>query len=139
MILIKGRAVKLEMADGSYVRVPVSYGMIHDPDGGSLGKCFVFVGPYKTTRKRVEMTGDAKSYFGPDYEARGAVVDVPSGPWNSIGDAVQIFYQRPGKHAARYYHLFDKRAKVSVARCRRFLRIDLGHGCIANWRGFVYP
>jgi hypothetical protein len=139
MILIKGKQVKMEMANGKIVRAPASYGIIHDPDGSQLPKCFVFIGPYKTSKKPVEMTGDAKSYFGSDYKPTSAVVDVPRGPWKSMGDVVQIFYKRPGKYAGKYFHLFDKRTTVLLSKCRNHFRLELPGGCIVNWRGFVYP
>lgn len=140
MILIKGRRVQLEMADGRWIVPPARHGIIHDPDGVQLPKCSVFVGPYTTTRTPAPMTRDAEAYFGSDYQAVSAVVDVPKGPWALVGEAVQIRYDRPGtKYRGKYFHFFEKRTTVQIFRCRRHLRVELQHGCIVNWRGFVYP
>jgi hypothetical protein len=139
MILIKGKEVRCEMSDGSIFHPPARYGLIHDPDGKQLPKCYVFIGPYKTSKKPVEMTSDAKSYFGSDYKPTGAVVDVPDGDWHPMGDVVQIFYKREGKYKGKYFHLFAKRTTVVLSRCKSHFRLELPSGCIVNWRGFVYP
>ena len=139
MILIKGKDVKCEMADGSMFHPPASYGIIHDPSGAQLPKCAVFFGPYRKSSKKADLTGDAKAYFGPDYDGKIAQINVPDGPWHPMGDAVQIFYRRPGKYAAKYFHVFDKRVPVLLSRCKDHFRLDLKSGCTINWRGFVSP
>jgi hypothetical protein len=142
MIVIKGSHVRFELADGSIVHPPASFGMIHDPDGETLSKCDVYVGPYKKGRKEVPLTRHARSYFGRSYVTRSANVDVPGGPWNPVGDVVQIFYRRPAttqtaKHRGNYFHKMKK--PVGLSKCRSFYRLELPDGCIVNERGFVFP
>jgi len=139
MILIKGKDVKCEMADGSVFHAPVSYGIIHDPEGKQLSKCVAYLGPYRTNKKPIEMTSDAKQYFGSDYDARSAVVNIPDGEWKPMGTVTQIFYKRPGKYEGKYFHLFNKNTKVLLSRCKNHFRLEMPNGCIVNWRGFVYP
>lgn len=139
MILIKGQNVKFEMSDGGWVAPPSSHGIIHDPDGSQLERCFVYVGPYKATNEQISLTKDAKSYFGPDYKGTKATVDVPDGPWNLVGEAVQILYRRPGKYRGKYFHFFNQKTTVLISKCRNHFRMELPNGCIVNWRGFVFP
>jgi hypothetical protein len=140
MILIKGRNVQFQMSDGKWISPSRRYGLIHDPDGTQLPRCFVYLGPYKTTSQRVPLTRDAEAYFGPDYQGTAAVVDVPRGPWEPLGDAVQIRYDRPGtRYRGKYYHFFNEKTVVQLSKCKNHFRIELQDGCIVNWRGFVYP
>lgn len=146
MILIKGHSVSFEMADGQWIKVPKTHGIIHDPDGHQLPKCVVYVGPYTTNKNRFgkgqerHLTKDAEQYFGPDYVGTGAWVDVPVGPWSPKGESVQIRYYRTGtKYRGKYFHMFETRTTTVIASCKRFYRIELPGGCIVNWRGFVYP
>src|SRR5271156_6191660 len=113
-IIIKGSHVRFELKrpdgapsaekkpkeiSGKIVVLPVGYGIIHDPDGAHFDRCECFFGAYKSTQRPVEMTTKAKAYMGPSYPARFAVVDVPRGPWNSVGEVAQIFYKRPGRYS----------------------------------------
>jgi hypothetical protein len=142
-VLIKGSHVKFEMDDGTFKKVPVSYGIIHDQSGMTLPKCEAYVGPYELTRRPAVLDRTAKDYFGKNYAGRVAVVDVPvSGPWTPFGTAHQIFYRRKGKYKAKYYHYFDKKVIVFLSKCGEFIRIELEKPdgtCVANSRGFVSP
>lgn len=138
-ILIKGKDVKFQMTDGRWIVAPADYGMIHDPDGKRLDRCFVYVGPFKNSGESVALTNDAETYFGSKSHGLKAVVDVPKGPWTPLGQATQILYRRPGKFKGKYFHFFDKKTTVLISRCRNHFRIELQNGCIVNWRGFVYP
>lgn len=148
MILIKGDCVQFDMAGGGKIIVPERYGIIHDTEGQELDRCDIFIGPFRRTSRRVQMDKRAKDYFGKEYHARGATVDVPKGPWNPVGEVVQIWYRRPAsekpaKYKGVYYHPFYKRMfkrkPVMLSRCGRFYRLELPEGCIANDRGFVFP
>jgi hypothetical protein len=139
-ILIKGRAVVLFMVDGRDLVRPAGHGMIHDPTGQHLPRCDVFVGPYSRGRRPVQMDSDGKQYFGRNYEATSASVDVPSGPWKPIGQARGILYERDRGMFAnekRYRHMFKQ--PVDVERCRSMIRMRLPDGCIVGWNGFVRP
>ena len=119
--------------------VPKAFGLIHDPEGAQLSRCFVYVGPYKLTKKPIESTSAAKDYFGSGFDMMQAIVDVPTGNWNPVGRASQVLYYRPGQYAGRYYHLFEKNVSVTISKCRNHFCIELPGNCVVNWRGFVYP
>jgi len=147
-ILIKGDHVRFEMTDGSMVTLPEAHGIIHDPEGYQLPYCDVYFGPFETTRQRVELTKKAKAYFGRGYEGNRAIVDVPiEGPWEPIGESIQIFYKRRGKDTRKFYH--PKKQPVRLSRCTArvaregasgtFYRLELPNGCVLDDRGFVWP
>ena len=139
-ILIKGRSVVLYMIDVPDMIRPAGHGIIHDPAGKLLPRCDVFIGPYSRGRRPAEMDGDGKAYFGRNYQATSASVDVPSGPWKPVGQARGILYERDRGHHAnekRYRHMFKR--PVDVERCGTVIRLRLPAGCVVNFRGFVNP
>jgi hypothetical protein len=154
MIVVKGSNVKFELTRpagapsatknphkiaGKVISLPAAYGIIHDPEGEHFDRCECFFGPYKSTQRKVEMTSKAKAYMGPSYPARFAVVDVPRGPWNSVGEVAQIFYRRPGRYSGKYFHPFKDGYAPTLSKCGRFYRLSLPGGCIVDDRGFVFP
>jgi hypothetical protein len=140
VIVIKGSHVEFRMADGSRRRLPVSYGMIHDPDGKNFPRCSVFVGPVTRTQQPVKPSSKAVDYFGSKYIPRKAIIQglVRSRNWVPVGEVAEIFYVRRGRHADRYYHPF-KRFNPTLSKSGRFYRLDLRDGCIVDDRGFVFP
>jgi hypothetical protein len=145
VLLIKGDNVIVELADGSALKLPPKYGIIHDPEGEVLDKCQFYLGPYKLTRVRTEMTKAARKYFGSDYVARRAVVDMPprDAEWKEVGEAVQILYRRGGTRApGRYFHFFKRlKAPITVSRRGSFYMLAIPDGsCVVyNDRGIVWP
>lgn len=139
MIIIKGHDIHIQKEDGKWLNPPKSYGMIHDPTGTQLDKCYCYIGPYKKSNKHIDLNSDAKQYFGPSYTGIQVVVDIPKGPWVPVTNAVQILYRRRGKYEGKYFHFFNKKTTVLVTRCKKHLRLEFPNGCIVNWRGFVYP
>lgn len=146
-LVIKGDHVSFELDNGRIVRLPSSYGIVHDTRGTSLPRCNIYFGPFRKTDIPVYTPpSDARAYFGKRYVPRKAEVDVPTGAWNSLGNVVQIFYRRtPGsEHGGKYFHPFYKRAYFNkqplvLSRLKSFYRIELPSGCIVNYRGFVFP
>jgi hypothetical protein len=140
-IIIKGSNVVLIMADGKKLRLPPSYGIIHDPDGTDLPRCDTFFGPVRKS-KRIAKAPSSKSrrYFGTKYNPKEATVDVPSGPWHSVGEVVEILYERTkgSQYAGRYFHPF-KKFSPTLSKCGRYYKLALRNGCIIDDRGFVYP
>jgi len=141
MILIKGRKVAFEMTSGKTIRARPNYAIIHDPEGQSLPYCNVLIGPYQKTKTPVELTSEAKKYFGSGYPGTAAFVDFPRGPWKSLGAVRTIYYERThgSQNEGRYFHPFDEKQTVTLSRCGSFYRLELPKGCVVNWRGFVYP
>lgn len=138
-VLVKGSHVKFDLKNGSVSRRPVGHGIIHDESGQVYPKDEFYIGPYKKTRRSAALTKDAKAYFGKNYAGVVAIVDVPDGPWEPFAVADQIWYRRPGKYSARYYHLFDKKTVVFLSKCGEFIRVEMGEGSIYNDRGIVRP
>jgi hypothetical protein len=150
-ILIKGQKVTFQMADGRNIVAPARAGMMHDPEGQAIPYCQILVGPYQKTNKPVELTSEARNYFGSDYPGRAGSVDFPAGPWKPLGEVRQILYQRtPGsRHEGNYFHPFKKKSSwgmsfkqaeyPTLSKCGSFYRLELPSGCTVNWRGFVNP
>ena len=153
MIVIKGSHVRFELVsqipaekrkkppatNGKVISLPNAYGIIHDPDSENFDKCECYFGPYKRTRKRIEMTQKASAYMGSSYPATFATVDLPSGTWKPIGDVAQIFYKRPGRYSGKYFHPFKAGFVPKLYKNGRFYKLALPGGCIVDDRGFVFP
>jgi hypothetical protein len=140
-IVIKGSRVVFILQNGRKVRLPPSYGIIHDPEGKVLPRCEVFFGPYvKSKRIASAPSKKARKYFGSKYSPKEATVDVPDGPWNSIGEVVEILYERTkgSQYAGKYFHPF-KEFSPELSKSKRYYRLALRNGCIVDDRGFVFP
>jgi hypothetical protein len=112
--------------------------MIHDPDGKSLPKCVVFVGPVRRTSESIKGDGKARMYFGTTYLTKKALVALPGKSWTPVGEVVEILYVRRGKYAGAYFHPF-KSFSPTLSRSGRFYRLELRSGCVVDDRGFVFP
>jgi hypothetical protein len=140
VILVKGRKVRLITVDDLEMAFPANYGMIHDPEGQYLPREHIYVGPYKVVGGEVELEKSGRQYFGRGYQARGAEVNVPDGPWSAAGEARRIIYERDrGKFANARSFAHDFKRPVMVDRCGKFHRMDLGTGAVVSWRGIVSP
>lgn len=138
-IIVKGSHVVFRMEDGSMKRLPPLYGVIHDPEGTSLPKCEVFFGPFRMTKKPIEKTWRARHYFGKDYDAHAAVVDVPRAGWNPVGRVTEILlYWRPGKDEDLYKHPF-RSAPQPLEKSGHFYRLVFPGNCVYDDRGIVFP
>lgn len=139
--ITKGYKVSFRMKNGEIVKLPRAFGIIHDPDGEAFNKCEVFFASIRKTQRAPSKTNPkATRYFGKNYVQREAVVDVPKGPWNSIGEVVEIFYERTvgSQYAGRYFHVFKQRSPM-LSKCKSTYRLALQNGCIVDDRGFVFP
>ena len=152
-VLVKGSKVVFLMKDGSKIRPSASSGIIHDPDGQAYDRCTVYVGPVVHTRRRPNsVPSKATRYFGRKYQPHIVQVQVPvHGPWKSLGEVVEILYERTlgSQYEGKYFHKFKARQKFFfvfktgnhpiVSRCGRYYRVELQKGCIVDDRGFVFP
>ncbi|HTQ47931.1 MAG TPA: hypothetical protein VMI75_34475 [Polyangiaceae bacterium] len=144
-ILVKGGEVDLILVDDNRSRrksntivLPTGYGMCHDESGRNLPRCSVFFGPIVVTDERVEkLPKDAALYFGDDYEARKARIDVPDGKWKSVGKVTEIIYYRPGRYEHDWRHEFE--TPVALFKQGRWYAMKLPRGCRVTWRGFEKP
>ena len=140
-IKVKANAVMLEDMNGKLIRLPRSYGMLHDPEGTDFARCDVYFGPYKMTRAKAPMDSSAKWYFGRTYEAKGVRIDGLrlDGPWKHVAGVRKIFYYRRGVRAPGGFHHAFHRSPLELSKCGKFYKLTLPGGCIVDDRGFVWP
>lgn len=141
-IRIESTNVIFEMAaTGKTRKLPAKYGTIRDEGGVVLPKCDVFFGPFRVTRKKVEMSRSHRRYFGSDYEGSLATLPkIPREGWKVIGKVSKIFYLRRGKYApGGFHHTFDASHQPTLSKNGKFLKLSLGAGCIVDARGYVFP
>ena len=137
-ILIKGGNVDLEMQDGGTIVLPKDYGIVHDTEGAELDACTLFLGPFVDAGPlEGELPGEAADYFGNDYQARRARIDVPDGAWNPVGRVHAIVYFRPGRYEDDWRHEFDPPPELLAS--GDWYAIRMPDGCVVNWRGIVKP
>jgi hypothetical protein len=144
MLIAKGYKVTVVLESGRHVTAPAAYALLHDPAGRDWPRCSALVAPFRKGGGEIR-NREAESYFG--SRPREGSVSVPPralSVWRRVGAAVQILYSRrrpgnlPAAHKADYEHPF-KEGKATLYRRGRELRIELGRGCVWNWRGFVTP
>ena len=147
MLLAKGWAVALTLESGRKVRGAHGAALLHDESGRDWPKCSGLVMPVRKT-KRPLSDSNAKRYFGNEYNVREAVVTLPTqqlSAWDLIGHVTQIDYSRLGQYEDDFYHPFSRTGWIwkspypRLYRLDRKLRLDLGSGCVWNWRGIVTP
>lgn len=146
-ILVKGGEIDLYVLRPRSTRehtlvLPTGYGMCHyvgdDDYGKSLGNCALFFGPIIVTNERVEeVPKEASRYFGDDYDARKALLDIPDGKWNPHGHVVEIIYYRPGRYAADWKHEFAE--PVPLFKQGRWWKLKLPKDCSVTYRGIERP
>lgn len=165
MIKIKGKELRFELGgtkpnqehkpserlftDSKILRLPPTYGIIHDPEGTSLPRCLVFFGPYRSTANPVKLDRTARKYFGSSYQPVAASVDIDvHGNWIPVNPSlvVQIWYLRrgdvgvKGPHQGRFFHPFKSvTPPLVLSKCGRNYCLEMPNGCIINDRGFVFP
>jgi hypothetical protein len=145
-LIAKGYEVEFKLVgERNHVKPPKSYAMLHDPSGEFWPPCSVLVAPFQRERGTLE-DPDAQKYFG--YVPREGVIHPPSRNlknWHFVGDVDEIDYWRPGDHKGAWWHPFSeggwlfKPAKPTLYKLARMYRLELGHGCTLNHRGFVSP
>lgn len=139
-IRVESDRVVFEMANGKTIRLPASYGTFHDQEGVVLPKCDVFFGPFKKTRRPVEMNRSHRRYFGADYQAVLATLPkIPKDGWKKVGEVAQILYVRKGKRASGGFHHPFKSRQPTLWKAGRIYKLSLGDGCIVDDRGYVFP
>jgi hypothetical protein len=156
-LLVRGDIVSCEMADGSTVEFPKSWGLVHDTGGGCVHECEIFVCPY-TVQGNLhgevpeEVHNAATDYWGEGYKLLQGFVELPNGPWDRVGRIVRVYYDRYGELASPYQHPFKQDVKDAAILYRqrraqkygrsgshKAYRISLPDGCVINAHGFVWP
>jgi hypothetical protein len=137
-IYIKAGEVDLYMDDGNTIVFPSDYGMAHDVSGRSLDECSLFFGPVRVTQRRVDPIPEkASQYFGDDYDAKIAVIDVPTQEWNLVGHVEEIVYFRPGKYEEVWRHEFDP--PQPLFKSGDWFQMQLPDDCVLTWKGIERP
>jgi hypothetical protein len=152
MILVKGHQVAFDLEDGREVNPPLSWGMMHDPQGRDWNRSSVLVGPYRKGRVLAEASPTARDYFGATASVRQGAVTLPprsKAGWTLVGRVARIWYVRTGtrlrgpfKHrfnAPGLGRLFFGRREVVLYKGHGFYRVELGGGATLDHRGFVAP
>ncbi len=151
MIAAKGYAVALHMEGGRRVlTLEPKIALLHDEDGAAWPKCSALIAPMKKTgRPLEEVPGRVTKYFGKDYVVRRGEIVLPPvdlGAWKAVGSVERIDYSREGAYADDWWHPFETRRFLFwkgdlpvLYRRGRALRLELGSGCVWNWRGIVKP
>jgi hypothetical protein len=150
-LIAKGRSCLFEMVDGTDIKC--TGGMLHDPSGRWWPARSVLIGPFRAKLRPAtddEFRGEAKQYFGGDYDAQMGVVNTPpkalSG-WRYLGQVERIYYTRSGRRGGRFQHPFNEglqsllygKKSVRLYRRGRFFRLELPRGAHLDDRGFVHP
>jgi hypothetical protein len=146
VLIAKGYRVRFVLFGNRSVRAPAGYALLHDPSGHAWPKCSGLCAPFTKTKETVD-DREARSYFGffSDAPGLGKLVLPPKdlGSWKRVGEVDEILYTRArpnrlrSSHQADYFHPFE--GKAVLYRRGRLLRIELGRGCVWNWRGIVRP
>lgn len=147
MLMIKGDLTSFDLKDGTTVKLPDDFGMVHDPTGTVLDPCVVYICKCKyqwkkrvTIHKSIEQ--DVLDYFGPDVDLVNATVAIPEGPWQFLGVVETIHYERYGKHDGPWYHPYSDRwpdVELYKSECMEAYMLQLPEGCVVTERGFVKP
>lgn len=139
-VRIEGNRVAFELVSGKAIRLPPSYGTIHDPSGKEIPKCVVYFGPYRKSSRSVEMNRSHRRYFGSDHRAKLAVVGrIPKEGWKVVGKVAMIYYVRKGTRAPGAFHHPFKSRHPTLSKSGRFYKLSLGEGCLVDDRGYVFP
>ncbi len=139
-IRVESDRVAFDMVDGKKLKLPASYGTLHDQEGTVLPKCDVFFGPFKKTKKPVEMSRSERRYFGAQH--RAVLAELPKIPvdgWKKVGDVVMIYYVRRGHRAPGGFHHPFKSRHPTLYKQGRLYKLSLGTGCLVDDRGYIYP
>ena len=138
MILVKAGAVDLYLDGGGAIALPPDLAMIHDESGAQLDRCSLFFGPFEDGGAfEGQLPKHAADYFGSEYDARIARIDVPGSGWDPVGRVSEIVYYRPGRYEGDWWHEFAH--PVDLFASGAWYRIQLPPDCKVNWRGIVRP
>jgi hypothetical protein len=137
-LVVLGGRVDLVLSGGRTFVLPADYGMVIDPSGRSLGKCRLWLTRVHATGERIEkLTDYEQDWFGSDYDARRAIVDLPRDGWELRSHVAEIVYFRSGQYEDDWRHAFEEPQPLYESRGSWLL--DLPSDCVVNWRGIVRP
>ena len=147
MLVVKGFRAIFKMEDGQTVRPPAGHAILHDESGKDWPRCAALIAAIKTHPNDPPVSdAAAKSYLG--AEPRVGSTTLPPralGSWSRVGRIEEFLYTRrrprdlPGKLQDDYYHPIEKGVATLFEWRRGIYRVELGRGCLWNWRGIVRP
>jgi hypothetical protein len=139
MLIAKGYSVSFKMIEGGTVRGGAGAALLHDPSGKTWPSCSGLVASFKKGLGPIK-NNTAEEYLG--MPALRGEINLPPrrlSEWSYVGEIAVVNYRRIGKHASPFYHPIEG-GKAKLYRWRgRVLRMELGSGCVWNWRGIVTP
>jgi hypothetical protein len=152
-LIVKGTKIIFELADGSDVKPPPSYGMLHDPQGKAWPYRSLLIGPFRHGGKAPEdeVTTEARKYLGKGHTVKRGSASLPprSGPWEKLGEVAVLYYYRGGTRArGGMRHVFGKMSvakvllgsgKAHLSRCGSWYRLNLPAKAVVDDRGLVFP
>ena len=161
-VLVRGDLASLDLDDGTKLRVPKKFGVVHDPTGITLNKCDIYLTKYTVSTKPVGAIPKGMAKFVDAYLGRGTprvrvAVEIPKGPWHRLGVVKTVHYVRRNQDDTErdglFYHHFDgsegpwsytftdkdPTTVLLESRCMHAFKLELPDGCIVNDRGFVWP
>lgn len=127
----------------SDVVLPQGYVLVHDATGTLLTPCDLYVVKWHRSGAKYAhniAAADrraAESYFGDD-DLRVGKVDLPDGPWESVGKVKFIRYRRYG-FANHFEHEYTRGVDLYQSQRPLAWRLQLPEGCVVDGRGFVVP
>lgn len=126
--------------------------MLYDPSGKAWPRCSLLFLPFQSGPVEKSPPSDVVDFYGDNYTVHRGHVSLPSrelSSWTRVGQAKEIEYTRPGTRApGDYGHLFGKRRWQTLFRkyglpvlyvSGSAYRLQLGSGCVIDWRGIVGP
>jgi hypothetical protein len=138
------------MVEGGTIKAPASYAFLHDPAGKYWPSCSALIAPLDRRYDEEVSHGPGQQYFGHKPLA-GETPDIGKLPsfkaiskWKYLGEIEEIYYTRmrprglPNYAKDRYKHPIEN-GRALLYRRGRMLRIELGSGCVWNWRGIIKP
>jgi hypothetical protein len=142
-IRVESDRLMFELENGKVVKLPPSYGTIHDEEGVYLPRCEVFFGAYKKTSQPAKMSRSHRRYFGADHKAKLArLPKIPIDGWKEVGKVSKILYVRKGTRAPGGFHhpfTFNGSHRPILYKQGRLYKLSLGEGCLVDDRGYRFP
>ena len=146
-LLVKGDEVAFfRAADGAKTTCPASFFMLHDITKKHFRRCDFFLArPMPVPVCHVvfdeQTVKEAKEYYGNSTKLVGVGVDLPVGPWKSVGVVDEIHYRRraSGRFTGPYFHPYDPHVPLYASSSGMGWRVQLPEGCVVNWHGFITP
>jgi hypothetical protein len=138
MLIAKGYAPSFKMVEGGTIRGGRGAALLHDPTGRAWPSCSGFIIAFSKGGKETKDSA-AEEYLGRAPKLGEATVPPKAlSSWKRVGEVETVNYRRIGNHAASYYHPIEG-GRAVLYRRGHALRIELGSGCVWNWRGIVKP